>query len=190
MSWLDKVLPKISRSNGETAKKDIPAGVWTKCSNCGTTLYAQELRDNLNVCPKCNHHMRVSARQRLDMILDPENRQEIGAEIRPVDPLGFVDSKKYPDRVKQAQSASGETDALVVQSGTIHAMPAVVAVFEFGFMAGSMGSVVGERFARAVQAAIDNQAAFVCFTASGGARMQEGFFFLMHMTTTTGDITK
>ena len=177
MSWLDKVLPKISRSNGETAKKDIPAGVWTKCSNCGTTLYAQELRDNLNVCPKCNHHMRVSARQRLDMILDPENRQEIGAEIRPVDPLGFVDSKKYPDRVKQAQSASGETDALVVQSGTIHAMPAVVAVFEFGFMAGSMGSVVGERFARAVQAAIDNQAAFVCFTASGGARMQEGLFF-------------
>ena len=134
MSWLDKVLPKISRSNGETAKKDIPAGVWTKCSNCGTTLYAQELRDNLNVCPKCNHHMRVSARQRLDMILDPENRQEIGAEIRPVDPLGFVDSKKYPDRVKQALSASGETDALVVQSGTIHAMPAVVAVFEFGFM--------------------------------------------------------
>ena len=93
MSWLDKVLPKISRSNGETAKKDIPAGVWTKCSNCGTTLYAQELRDNLNVCPKCNHHMRVSARQRLDMILDPDNRQEIGAEIRPVDPLGFVDSK-------------------------------------------------------------------------------------------------
>jgi acetyl-CoA carboxylase beta subunit len=119
MSWLDKVLPKISRSNGETAKKDIPAGVWTKCSNCGTTLYAQELRDNLNVCPKCNHHMRVSARQRLDMILDPENRQEIGAEIRPVDPLGFVDSKKYPDRVKQAQSASGETDALVVQSGPL-----------------------------------------------------------------------
>ena len=190
MSWLDKVLPKISRSNGETAKKDIPAGVWTKCSNCGTTLYAQELRDNLNVCPKCNHHMRVSARQRLDMILDPENRQEIGAEIRPVDPLGFVDSKKYPDRVKQAQSASGETDALVVQSGTIHAMPAVVAVFEFGFMAGSMGSVVGERFARAVQAAIDNQAAFVCFTASGGARMQEGLFSLMQMAKTTGVIAK
>ena len=188
MSWLDKVLPKISRSNGETAKKDIPAGVWTKCSNCGTTLYAQELRDNLNVCPKCNHHMRVSARQRLDMILDPENRQEIGAEIRPVDPLRFVDSKKYPDRVKQAQSASGETDALVVQSGTIHAMPAVVAVFEFGFMAGSMGSVVGERFARAVQAAIDNQAAFVCFTASGGARMQEGIVSLMQMAKTSGAV--
>lgn len=190
MSWLDKVLPKISRSNGETAKKDIPAGVWTKCTNCGTTLYAQELRDNLNVCPKCNHHMRVSARQRLDMILDPENRQEIGAEIRTVDPLGFVDSKKYPDRVKQAQSSSGETDALVVQSGTIHAMPAVVAVFEFGFLAGSMGSVVGERFARAVQAAIDNQAAFVCFTASGGARMQEGLFSLMQMAKTTGVIAK
>ena len=126
MSWLEKVLPKISRSNGETAKKDIPAGVWTKCSNCGTTLYAQELRDNLNVCPKCNHH----------------------------------------------------------------AMPAVVAVFEFGFMAGSMGSVVGERFARAVQAAIDNQAAFVCFTASGGARMQEGLFSLMQMAKTTGVIAK
>lgn len=191
MSWIEKLLPpKIKRSSGDKPKTDMPRGVWTKCEECGATLYTQELKDNLNVCPKCNHHMRVGARSRLDMTLDADGRTEIGAEIRPVDPLGFADSQKYPDRLKQAQNKTKETDALVVMKGTIKSMPAVAAAFDFDFMGGSMGSVVGERFARGVQEAIDSRSAFVCFTATGGARMQESLFSLMQMAKTTGIIAK
>lgn len=190
MSWIDKLLPpKIKRSEGD-GKKEIPSGVWAKCPNCGATLYAQELRDNLNVCPKCNHHLRVGARERLDMLLDEENRVEIGSEVRSIDPLGFTDSKKYTERQKQAMAKTGETDALVAMQGTIHTLPAVVAAFEFDFMGGSMGSVVGERFTRAVQKAIDTDSAFICVTATGGARMQEGLLSLMQMAKTTGMIAK
>lgn len=191
MSWIEKLLPpKIKRSDDEKGKKDMPSGVWTKCNNCGTTLYAQELRKNLNVCPKCNSHMRIGARNRLDLFLDQEGRKEIAAEVRAVDPLKFTDSKKYPDRVRQAVGKTGETDALVVMSGSVEAIPVVAAAFEFGFMGGSMGSVVGERFVRGVQEAIDRHCAFVCFTATGGARMQEGLFSLMQMAKTTGMIAK
>ena len=169
MSWIDKFLPpKIKRTDGETGKKDMPTGVWIKCSDCGATLYAQELKENLNVCPKCNHHMRINARERLDFLLDKEGRTEIGAEVQPLDPLRFNDSKKYTDRVKQAKAKSNETDALVVMSGYMNNIPVVAAVFEFDFMAGSMGSVVGERFVRGVQEAIRRKCAFVCFTATGG----------------------
>lgn len=191
MSWIDKFLPpKIKRTDGETGKKDMPTGVWIKCSDCGATLYAQELKENLNVCPKCNHHMRINARERLDFLLDKEGRIEIGAEVQPLDPLRFNDSKKYTDRVKQAKAKSNETDALVVMSGYMNNIPVVAAVFEFDFMAGSMGSVVGERFVRGVQEAIRRKCAFVCFTATGGARMQEGLFSLMQMAKTTDMIAR
>ncbi len=191
MSWIERFLPpKIKRAEGERGKKDMPTGVWIKCSDCGATLYAQELKDNLNVCPKCNHHMRISARERLNILLDKDSGVEIGAEVQPLDPLGFVDSKKYPDRVKQARAKSNETDALVAMSGYIKNIPVVAAAFEFDFMGGSMGSVVGERFVRAVQEAINKKCAFVCFTATGGARMQEGLFSLMQMTKTTNMIAR
>lgn len=191
MSWIDKLLPpKIKRTGDDKGKKDMPSGVWTKCENCGVTLYAQELKQNFNVCPKCDFHMRIDARTRLDLILDLQDRKEIGLEVKPLDPLNFSDSKKYPDRVKQAQAKTGETDALVVISGSMDAIPVVAAAFEFGFMGGSMGSVVGERFVRGVQEAINRHCAFVCFTATGGARMQEGLFSLMQMAKTTGMIAK
>ena len=190
MSWIDKFLPpKIKRTDGETGKKDMPTGVWIKCPDCGATLYAQELKENLNVCPKCNHHMRIKARERLDFLLDKEGRTEIG-EVQSLAPLRFNDSKKYPDRVKQAKAKSNETDALVVMSGYMNNIPVVAAAFEFEFMGGSMGSVVGERFVRAVQEAIKRKCAFVCFTATGGARMQEGLFSLMQMAKTTDMIAR
>ncbi len=188
MNWIDKILPpKIKRENGE-GKHDIPAGVWTKCPDCGASLYSQELKDNLNVCPKCGCHMRLSARERIGMLLDSEGRIEIGSEVISVDPLEFNDSKKYPDRLKQAQTKTGEKDALIVVRGTIRSMPAVVAAFEFSFMGGSMGSVVGEKFCRGVQEAIDHDCAFVCVAASGGARMQEGLFSLMQMAKTVDSV--
>ncbi len=191
MSWIDLLLPpKIKRGEGETRKQDMPQGVWTKCPACGSTLYTQELRNNLNVCPKCSHHMRVKARQRLDWLLDPEGREEIGTEVQSIDPLGFVDSKKYPERVKQAKAKTGETDALVVMSGYIKSIPVVVAAFEFDFMGGSMGSVVGERFVRGAQEAIRRRASFICYTATGGARMQEGLLSLMQMSKTTAMIAR
>lgn len=190
MSWIEKLLPPKIKSSAGTKKKDIPAGVWVKCPECGATLYSQELKRNLNVCPKCNHHMHVSARERLDILLDKDGREELFTDITSADPLKFVDSKKYPDRVKQATAKTGEKDALLVMKGTVDSIPVVVAVFEFGFMGGSMGSVVGEKFARGVQAAIDNNCAFVSFTATGGARMQEGLFSLMQMTKTTNMIAR
>ncbi len=189
MSWLQKLLPpKIKRSEG--TRKSVPEGLWTKCPACEAVLYATDLENNQNVCPKCSHHHRLRARARLDLLLDPEGRFEIGAEVVPMDPLKFKDGRRYPERLAAANEDTGEADALVVMQGAIKTVPAVVACFEFDFMGGSMGSVVGEKFVRGVRAAIEQQAPFVCFTASGGARMQEGLFSLMQMAKTTAAVTQ
>ena len=189
MSWLQKLLPpKIKRSEG--ARKSVPEGLWTKCPACEAVLYATDLENNQNVCPKCNHHHRLRARARLDLLLDAEGRFEIGAEVVPMDPLKFKDGRRYPERLAAANEETGEADALVVMQGAIRTAPVVVACFEFDFMGGSMGSVVGEKFVRGVRAAIEQQAPFVCFTASGGARMQEGLFSLMQMAKTTAAVTQ
>lgn len=190
MSWLQKLLPpKINRTHG-SSRKTMPEGLWVKCPACDAVLYRSDLENNMEVCPKCGHHHRISARKRLDLLLDAEGRAEIGAEVHPVDPLKFKDSKRYADRLKASQSELGETDSLVVMQGSIKAIPVVLAAFEFKFMGGSMGSVVGERFARGVQAAIDNNIPFICVSASGGARMQEGLFSLMQMAKTSAALTK
>ncbi len=190
VSWLQKLLPpKIKRSPG-AAKKAVPEGLWVKCEVCEAVLYRADLEKSLDVCPKCSHHNRVTARERVDMTLDPEGRYEIGAEVVPMDFLKFVDSRRYTDRLSADQAESGEGDALVVMQGAINSVPAVVAAFEFRFMGGSMGSVVGERFVRGVQSAIEQKSAFVCFTASGGARMQEGLMSLMQMAKTTAALTQ
>jgi acetyl-CoA carboxylase carboxyl transferase subunit beta len=189
MSWLQKLLPpRIKRAQG--VRKSMPEGLWSKCPACEAVLYATDLEKNLHVCPKCGHHHRLRARARLDLLLDAEGRHEIGAEVLPLDPLKFKDSKPYPARLKAAQEDSGETDALVVMQGAIKTVPVVLACFEFEFMGGSMGSVVGERFIRGVQAAIEARTAFICITASGGARMQEGLFSLMQMAKTTAAVTR
>ncbi len=188
MSWLQKLLPpKIKRSEG--ARKTVPEGLWTKCPACEAVLYASDLENNQNVCPKCGHHHRLRARARLDLLLDREGRFEIGAEVVPTDPLKFRDSRRYPERLAGANEDTGETDALIVMQGAIKTVPVVVACFEFEFMGGSMGSVVGERFVRGVRQAIEQQLPFVCITASGGARMQEGLFSLMQMAKTTAAVT-
>ena len=190
MSWLQKLLPpKIKRSLGPS-KRAVPEGLWIKCAACDAVLYATDLEKNLNVCPKCDHHNRLSARARVDMLLDPEGRFEIGAEVLPVDSLKFKDSKRYLDRLEDAQQETGETDALVVMQGAIKNVPLVAAVFEFDFMGGSMGSVVGERFVRGVQVCVEQNLPFVCFTATGGARMQEGLLSLMQMAKTTAVLTQ
>lgn len=189
MSWLHKLLPpKIKRSEG--TKKSIPEGLWCKCPSCEAVLYATDLAQNLNVCPKCGHHHRLKARERLDLLLDPEGRFEIGAEVLPLDALKFKDSKRYADRLAAANEETGESDALVVEQGAIKMLPVVVACFEFDFMGGSMGSVVGERFVRGVNVAVENQCPFICITASGGARMQEGLLSLMQMSKTTAAVTR
>ncbi len=189
MSWLQKLLPpKIKRSEG--ARRSVPEGLWRKCAACEAVLYATDLEQNLNVCPKCGHHHRLKARARLDLLLDPEGRFEIGSEVVPLDVLKFKDSKRYPERLAAASDESGETDALVVMQGAVKNLPLVVACFEFEFMGGSMGSVVGERFVRGVHAALENQLPFVCITASGGARMQEGLFSLMQMSKTNAAVTR
>lgn len=188
MSWLEKLLPPRIKANA--AKRGVPEGLWVKCPACETVLYSDDLAQNLQVCPKCSHHMRIGARARLDSLLDAAGRQEIGAQVAPVDSLKFRDSKRYPERIKQANSDTGESDALVVMSGRIQGQGAVVACFEFEFMGGSMGSVVGERFARGVQTAIDLGVPFVCVTASGGARMQEGLLSLMQMAKTNAMLTR
>ncbi|GAA5086799.1 acetyl-CoA carboxylase, carboxyltransferase subunit beta [Paenalcaligenes hermetiae] len=183
MSWIQKLLPpRINRNHG--ASKRVPEGLWVKCPSCESVLYKEDLQNTLNVCPKCNHHLRLKARARIDALLDADHRVEIGAAIRPLDPLKFRDTKKYPDRVAQAVKDTGESEAMVVMAGTILSMPAVVACFEFEFMGGSMGSVVGERFVRGVQEAIRTRSAFICVAASGGARMQESLFSLMQMAKT------
>ena len=189
MSWLQKLLPpKIKRSEG--ARKAMPEGLWSKCPACEAVLYSSDLENNQNVCPKCSHHLRLRARVRLDALLDPEGRFEIGAEVIPTDPLKFKDSKRYVDRLAAANEDTGEADAIVVMQGAIKMVPVVVACFEFEFLGGSMGAVVGERFVRGVKAAIDQQTPFICITASGGARMQEGLFSLMQMAKTTAAVTQ
>jgi acetyl-CoA carboxylase carboxyl transferase subunit beta len=190
MSWLQKLLPpKINRS-GTGAKKNVPEGLWSKCPSCAATLYATDLGNNANVCPKCGYHNRLNARERLEMLLDPEGRFELGVEVVPVDSLKFKDGRRYPDRLEEAEKTTGETDALVVMQGAIKNVPLIVAVFEFEFMGGSMGSVVGERFVRGVHACLDQNLPFVCVTATGGARMQEGLFSLMQMAKTTAVLTQ
>lgn len=190
MSWLEKLLPpRIQRSDAST-RKSIPEGLWVKCPSCEAVLYRSDLEVNLHVCPKCSHHMRISARERLDSLLDAGGHYEIGQETLPVDTLKFKDSKKYTDRLKMAMETTGETDALIVIGGSILSIPVVVACFEFDFMAGSMGSVVGERFVRGVQAALEQKVPFICITATGGARMQEGLLSLMQMAKTTAMLTK
>ena len=187
MSWLEKLLPpKISGG----ARRSIPEGLWVKCPSCDAVLYKADLEKNLNVCPHCAHHHRIGARARLDAFLDPEGRYEIGQEVLPVDALKFKDSRKYPERLKEALEATGETDALVVIGGAVHSLPVVVACFEFDFMGGSMGSVVGERFVRGVHNAIEQRVPFICFTATGGARMQEGLLSLMQMAKTNAALTR
>jgi len=184
MSWFEKLMPRRIRTEGG-AKKAVPEGLWTKCPGCGAILYRAEMERNLDVCPKCGFHNRVDARRRLDLFLDPEPREEIGANLEPVDPLKFKDSKRYKDRLSAAQKETDEKDALVVQRGQLKGMGVVAAAFEFGFMGGSMGSVVGERFVRGVNAAIEHNSPMVCFSASGGARMQESLFSLMQMAKTS-----
>lgn len=190
MSWFQKLLPpKIKRRESE-AKKSVPEGLWHKCPNCQAVLYHSDLEKNLSVCPKCAHHHRITARTRLDWLLDGEGRFEIGAEVLPVDTLKFKDSKKYSERLTLSKNSTGEDDALVVMQGSVYALPVVVAVFEFSFMGGSMGSVVGERFVRGVQIALEQKCPFVCFSASGGARMQEGLLSLMQMAKTCAALTQ
>lgn len=192
MSWIDRLLPRINKRESQQSEKkkdsSIPEGLWTKCQSCEQVLYTEELRDSLMVCPKCGHHMRLSARVRVESFLDPKNQVELTQEVQAVDPLNFVDSKPYTARLKQAKATTKETDALVVKSGTLRGLPVVVAAFEFNFMGGSMGSVVGERFVRGVAEATRLKCPFICFAASGGARMQEGLLSLMQMAKTTAAV--
>jgi acetyl-CoA carboxylase carboxyl transferase subunit beta len=174
MTWLQKLLPPRIKTASGIKKTAVPEGLWIKCPACETVLYRTDLENNLSVCPKCGHHARVQARERIEQLLDPEGRFEIGSEVVPIDSLKFKDSKKYPERLAAALEATGETDALVVMQGSVRSVPLVLAVFEFNFMGGSMGSVVGERFVRGVRVAYENRVPFVCIAASGGARMQEG----------------
>jgi len=187
MSWLRKLVPSRIETDAKQARrrKSVPEGVWTQCTGCGAVLYRGELERNLNVCPKCDHHMRLTARKRLDAFLDPEPRKEIAADVEPIDFLRFKDSKRYRDRISQAQKKTRERDALVAMSGRVKGLPVVAAAFEFTFMGGSMGSVVGERFTRAADAAVKADAALVSFSASGGARMQEALTSLMQMAKTS-----
>lgn len=190
MSWLNKVLPKIKRSaTGAERKTNLPEGLWSKCPSCEAVLYATDLQKNDQVCPKCGHHNRLGARARIDLLLDAGDRFEIGAEVLPVDALHFKDSKPYSERLVDAVKNSGESDALVVMQGALKSLPVVVAAFEFDFMGGSMGAVLGERFVRGVQAAVEQKIPFICVSASGGARMQEGLFSLMQMAKTTAALT-
>jgi acetyl-CoA carboxylase carboxyl transferase subunit beta len=188
MSWFDKLLPPKIKSQG--VKKAVPEGLWRKCPACGAVLYSAEIENNQNVCTKCNHHMRIGARRRLDLFLDPDGREEIAANLSPIDILKFKDLKRYKDRLAEAQRETGERDALICMLGTLKGNPLVAAAFEFGFMGGSMGSVVGERFVRAVNVCIERHIPFVCFTASGGARMQEGLYSLMQMSKTSAALAR
>lgn len=189
MSWLQKLMPSRIRTQGGN-KRNVPEGVWEKCEACGSVLYAPELVRNLHVCPKCNHHMRVSARQRLTWLLDEDSTTELNPGLEPVDALKFKDSKKYTDRIKAAHKKTGEKDALITMSGRLKGHPVVAAAFEFGYMGGSMGSVVGEKFARAGEHALDNNCPFVSFASTGGARMQEGLLSLMQMAKTSAVLAR
>lgn len=189
MSWLKKFLPSQIRTEGGS-KKNVPEGLWAKCPGCNGVLYRAELERNLEVCPKCGHHMRIGARRRLEALLDEEPRVELGADLTPVDALKFKDSKKYKDRLSQAQKNTDEKDALITIMGQVKGVPLVAAAFEFRFMGGSMGSVVGERFVRAANASLEHNIPLVCFSASGGARMQEALFSLMQMSKTSAALAR
>ena len=188
MSWLEKILPKSKSASGK--RRNIPEGVWTKCASCEQTLYRAEVERNHNVCPKCDHHMRIGARERLEAFLDQDGREELAAELEPRDKLKFKDSKKYKDRIASAQRNTGEKDALVVIKGELKGLPVVACAFEFAFMGGSMGSVVGARFVAAVDKCLAENRALICFSASGGARMQEALFSLMQMAKTSAALAK
>ena len=190
MSWLEKLLPPKIQHTDPTERRTVPEGLWIKCPSCDTVLYKTDLEQNVNVCPKCGHHHRIGARARLDAFLDAEGRFEIGQEVMSVDALKFKDSKKYSERLKDALESTGETDALVVFGGALHTIPVVAACFEFDFMGGSMGSVVGERFVRGVEAACEQRTPFISFAATGGARMQEGLLSLMQMAKTNAALTR
>ena len=190
MSWLDKLLPPKIQQSRPSERRAMPEGLWVKCDACETVLYKTDLDGNVNVCPKCGHHHRIGARERLNAFLDDEGRYEVAQEVVPVDALKFKDSKKYPDRIKEAMEATGETDALIVMGGAVKSINVVAACFEFDFMGGSMGSVVGERFVRGVETAIEQKVPFICFTATGGARMQEGLLSLMQMAKTNAALTR
>ncbi|MEM7431293.1 MAG: acetyl-CoA carboxylase, carboxyltransferase subunit beta [Pseudomonadota bacterium] len=188
MSWFEKLMP--SRISTEKRTRSVPEGVWIKCPQCDAQLYRNELERNLQVCPKCDHHLRIGARRRLDFFLDPESQQELAGDLEPEDPLKFKDSKRYRDRIVQAQKKTGEKDALVAASGTLLGQRVVVCAFEFSFMGGSMGSVVGERFARAADYATENGIPLISFSASGGARMQEALFSLLQMAKTSAALAR
>ncbi|MCU7795694.1 MAG: acetyl-CoA carboxylase, carboxyltransferase subunit beta [Candidatus Thiodiazotropha sp. (ex Myrtea spinifera)] len=189
MSWFEKLMPSRIRTDAGH-KRAVPEGLWTKCPGCNAILYRAEMERNLDVCPKCNHHNRISARRRIETFLDPEPQEEIGASLESVDPLKFKDSKKYKERISQAQKVSGEKDALVAVRGQVKGLDVVVAAFEFSFMGGSMGSVVGERFVRAVNMALERHIPLICYSASGGARMQESLFSLMQMAKTSAALER
>ncbi len=189
MSWFRKLVPSKIRTVGGS-KRNVPEGLWVKCDKCSAVLYRSELDRNFDVCPKCSHHMRIGARRRLELFLDEGSQQEIGTGLEPVDILKFKDSKKYRDRLNSAQKTTGEKDALVVMRGSVEGVPLVAAAFDFGFMGGSMGSVVGERFVRGINSCLEEKVPLICFSASGGARMQEALFSLMQMAKTSAALTR
>ncbi|WP_136247652.1 acetyl-CoA carboxylase, carboxyltransferase subunit beta [Halomonas borealis] len=190
MSWLDKIVPSVGRIQRKERRSSVPDGLWRKCPKCEGVLYLPELEKHQNVCPKCEHHLRLTARKRLDWFLDKEGREEIAADLEPIDRLKFRDSKKYKDRLAAAQKSTGEQDALVAMSGRLDGLPMVAVAFEFTFMGGSMGAVVGEKFVRAAEQALEQGVPLVCFGASGGARMQEALFSLMQMAKTSAALEK
>jgi len=191
MSWLKKLMPSgIRTETGAAKRRSVPEGLWEKCDRCGAVLYRPELEENLEVCPKCNYHMAIRARVRLTALLDEGSTREIAAELGPTDVLKFKDQKRYADRIKAAQKSTGERDALIAMEGTLKQRPLVAAAFDFAFMGGSMGSVVGERFTRAAERAVELGCPFVCFTATGGARMQESLFSLMQMAKTSAALAR
>ena len=189
MSWLEKLMPSRIRTDGN-AKRTVPEGLWSKCDSCASILYRAELEKNQDVCPKCNHHMRIPARRRLDFFLDEDNREELDVSLEPSDPLKFRDSKKYRDRILQAQKATDEKDALIVMKGELKHKPVIACAFVFQYMGGSMGSVVGEKFVRAIEVCIEENRPLICFSASGGARMQEALFSLFQMAKTSAALSK
>lgn len=190
MSWLEKIVPSAVRSSTRQGPSKVPEGLWKKCSKCESVLYRPELEKNLDVCPKCDHHMRIGARRRLDVFLDEDDREELATDVLPIDRLKFKDVKKYKDRLSSAQKSTGEKDALIAMKGTLKGMPVVAVAFEFAFHGGSMGYVVGERFTRAAKVALENRIPLVCFAATGGARMQEALISLMQMAKTSAIVER
>ncbi|MEJ2420068.1 MAG: acetyl-CoA carboxylase, carboxyltransferase subunit beta [Exilibacterium sp.] len=190
MSWLDKIVPSVVRSERKRGSSKVPEGLWKKCVKCSAVLYRPELERNLDVCPKCDHHMRIGARKRLGIFLDSDNRQELATDVEPIDRLKFKDIKKYKDRLASAQKSTGEKDALVAMKGELNGMPVVAVAFEFAFHGGSMGYAVGEKFTRAAQTALEERIPFICFSATGGARMQEALISLMQMAKTSAVVER